>query len=192
MPAAGACRVYKWSSGNNRYELQTSPDIVPVTGYGAAIMDDLSRMVVTDANRDVATWVYTLTWDSGEGRYKASTPVDTQPSGRAYGCAMSADGTYMAVAHLGTTAPAKFASYKWSSDNGRYELTAAHTATLGTTAISVAMAADGSVVAVGHNSSPFIVTMAWNAGNNRYEPQSAISFGSFGDPSSSCYALSID
>lgn len=190
VPCANALVTYRWDAVDGRYEKLPNPDKYSATGYGAAIMDDLSRIVVTDANAGVATWVYTLTWDSGEGRYKASTPVDTQPTGRAYGCAMSADGTYMAVAHAGTTDPAKFASYKWSSGNGRYELTANHTATFGT-AIPVAMSADGSVVAVGHNSSPFIVTMAWNAGNNRYEPQSAISFGAFANPNSSCYALSM-
>lgn len=188
VPAASAISVYKWSSGNNRYEKQTNPNVYPATGYGAAITDDLTRLVFTDANTGVATWVYTLTYSEANGRYEATTPVDTQPTGRAYGCAVSANGDYLAVAHAGT---GRVATYKWNSGNGRYELTADHTATLGTTAISVAMAADGSVVAVGHNSSPFIVTMAWNEGNNRYEPQSAISFGSFGNPTSSCYALSM-
>ena len=191
VPGAGAnaLSVYQWDAVDGRYEALPSTDVSPSTGYGATIMDDLSRVVVTDANSDVATRVYTLTWSEVDGTYKASTPVDTQPTGRAYGCAMSADGNYLAVAHAGA---GKVATYKWHSGNGRYELTAAHNATITTTVTGCSLSANGAILAVGYfTTAPYVKTFSWNAGNNRYEEQGAVSYTGFTAPAGSAYTVSL-
>jgi len=189
VPGANALATYRWDAVDGRYEKLPSPDKYPATGYGAAITDDLSRLVFTDANAGVATWVYTLAWNEANGRYEATTPVDTQPSGRAYGCAVSANGDYLAVAHAGT---GRVATYKWDSGDARYKLTAAHNATITATVTGCSLSANGAVLAVGHyTTAPYIKTFSWNSGNNRYEEHNAVSYMGFTAPAGSSYVVSL-
>lgn len=192
VPGASSLNVFDWNDTTKRYEYQTSPDVAPATGYGAAITDDKSRMVFSDANSGVATWVYTTVWDAVDGRYEATTPVDSQPSGRAYGVAMSADGEYLAVAHSGSTAPARIKTYKWNSGNERYEATANYTGTLGTSSIGCTMSSDGSKLVVGSNSSPYVVSLVWDSGDNRYEQTAAVDYSAIATaPAGVCYSIAL-
>lgn len=180
-----------WNAGNNRYEIHTTPDTLPITGYGAALSDDGNRLVLTDNNAGATKKVLTYVWDSGDNRYEITTSPNAEPTGQPYRCAMSGNGDYLAVAHTGTGAPAKLTAYKWSTGNNRYELTGDNTATIGGTAVGVGMSADGSKIVVGNTASPYIVSMTWNAGNNRYEPDGAVSYNNITAPAGSCFDVDM-
>lgn len=189
---AGDASSLRWSSANNRYEVDTAPDTSPATGYGAAISDDGNRLVLTDNNAAATAKILTFIWDSGDEQFKLTTAPDVQPAGQPYYCSMSADGEFLAVAHAGTSAPARLITYKWHTDNGRYEATANHSGTVNGLGVGVSLSSDGSKLAIGHTTNaPYIVSFSWVAGNNRYEPDAAISYGDFTPPANSCYAAEL-
>jgi hypothetical protein len=191
MGSTNAAASAGWNETNNRYEIHTTPDTLPLTGYGAAITDDGNRLVITDNNAGATNKVLTYTWDGGDNRYEISASPDAEPTGQAYRCAMSANGDYLAVAHSGAGAPAKLITYKWDVGNNRYGITSAHTATIAGAAVATAMSSSGTKLVVGHTTSPYIVSLTFSQANNRYEANSAVDYGTITPPAGSCYDVDM-
>jgi hypothetical protein len=133
----------------------------------------------------------TYKWDSVDARYEVTANPDVAPSGSAANSAvMSADGTYLAVSHNGTTAPAYLTTYKWNSGNNRYEQTAAPDTAPSGYANVMAMSADGVYLAVAHSGTtgtPYLITYKWDSGDNRYEATADMAV----PPSSTCNAVAM-
>ena len=106
--------TYKWSEANNRYEKTANPDTVPSGGgAGAAMSADGMYLAVVHDGTTAPSRLITYKWSEANNRYEKMTNPDIAPTSAGYSTpAMSADGTFLAVAHGGAAAPAYLVTYK--------------------------------------------------------------------------------
>jgi len=166
--------TYKWVEANNRYEATTPPDKLPTTvAYGSSMSSDGTFLAVAN-NATSGTYAKLITykWVEANDRYEVTTAASPLPSGHGRDCALSADGSRLIVAHLGTTTSPGFISYEWSEANNRYEQTAVADVSPNGGCMSCGMSSDGSLIVVGNlGTTPAVglCSYVWSETNNRYE-----------------------
>ena len=106
--------AYKWSSGNNRYELTDAFEELPEGQVNRIAMSSDGQYFFASHNSANGSNPYLMCykWNAANNRYETLASPDIAPSGNSYSIALSSDCGYVAVAHNGTDAPAKLITYK--------------------------------------------------------------------------------
>lgn len=167
-------QAFTWSSGNNCYEqtAAVSGNQPTNTAFRVGLSSDGSKLAVSNAyDTGAVRRLYTYAWSSGNNRFEETAAPDTEPDDRTYGCGMSGDGNFVAIADL--TASPYLYTYKWDSGDGRYELTAAPNEDIVSYGYDIVLSSTGAYLAVATTGSPYLKTYLWNSGNNRYETTAA-------------------
>jgi len=141
-------------------------------GYGTALSDDGQLLALAHGGTNFGAFFNSYKWNSDSNRYEMTNIPDIAPPATARGVAMSSDGTYLAIAHLGTSSPIGLVTYRWSNANQRYEKTNNPNIAPGWSAYGAAISADGQYLGIAHagtSGDSRFISYTWNEGNNRYE-----------------------
>jgi len=172
--ATAKIQAFAWSSGNNRYEqtAAVSGNQPTNAAFRVGLSSDGSMLAVSNAyDTGAVRRLYTYKWSSGNNRYEETAAPDTEPDDRTYGCGMSGDGNFVAIADV--TASPYLYTYKWDSADNRYELTAAPDEDIVFYGYDIALSNNGAYLAVGTTGSPYLKTYTWDSEANQYKVASA-------------------
>ena len=164
--------AYKRNNCQQSYRKVDIQGITTGTGFDAAFSSDGSMLVIS-GNFSATEKFYSFKWSEANDRFeKTAAASGNVPTGTAFHCGLSADGTRLAVsnAYDTTAGVRRLYSYTWSEANNRFEETAAPDIEPNDRTYGLTMSGDGNFVAVCDlSTSPLLYTYKWSAGNNRYE-----------------------